>query len=86
MNYRVISADCHIDMIWTPGDLWVKNAPAKFRDQVPQVRETPSGPHPTTPALRPVPGIEVRFGDDPRVVARGLSVAAIGAFGLPPTA
>ena len=29
MNYRIISADCHIDMTWMPGDLWVKNAPAK---------------------------------------------------------
>jgi predicted TIM-barrel fold metal-dependent hydrolase len=28
-----------------PGDLWVKNAPAKWREQVPQVRETPDGPH-----------------------------------------
>ncbi len=45
MNYRVISADCHIDMTRMPGDLWVKNAPAKFGDRVPQVRETPDGPH-----------------------------------------
>jgi len=44
MNYRVISADCHIDMTWMPGDLWIENAPAKFRDQVPQVRDTPDGP------------------------------------------
>src|SRR5437762_11853536 len=40
MEYQVISADCHIDMTWMPGDLWVKNAPAKWRDQVPQVRES----------------------------------------------
>ena len=44
MTYRIISADCHIDMTWMPGDLWVKNAPARFRDQVPQVRQTPDGP------------------------------------------
>ena len=44
MSYRIISADCHIDMTWMPGDLWVKNAPARFRDQVPQVRQTPDGP------------------------------------------
>ncbi len=37
MSYRTISADCHIDMTWMPGDLWVKNAPARFRDLVPQV-------------------------------------------------
>jgi predicted TIM-barrel fold metal-dependent hydrolase len=45
MDYRIISADCHIDMTWMPGDLWVKNAPARLRDQVPQVRETSDGPH-----------------------------------------
>ena len=44
-DYRIISADCHIDMTWMPGDLWVKNAPAKFKEQVPQVRETDDGPH-----------------------------------------
>jgi predicted TIM-barrel fold metal-dependent hydrolase len=44
MSYRIISADCHIDMTWMPGDLWIKNAPARFRDQVPQVRQTPDGP------------------------------------------
>src|SRR5262245_5439049 len=44
MSYRIISADCHIDMTWMPGDLWVKNAPAKFRDRVPQVRQTDDGP------------------------------------------
>ena len=45
MAYRIISADCHIDMTWMPGNLWVENAPASWRDQVPQVRETPDGPH-----------------------------------------
>src|SRR5262249_58299467 len=44
MDYRIISADCHIDMTWMPGDLWVKNAPAKLREQVPHVRETAEGP------------------------------------------
>ena len=44
MSYRIISADCHIDMTWMPGDLWVKNVPAKLRDRVPQVRETGDGP------------------------------------------
>ena len=44
MEYRVISVDCHIDMTWMPGDLWVKNAPAKWRDQVPQVRQSDDGP------------------------------------------
>src|SRR5678815_4925030 len=45
MAYRIISADCHIDMTWMPGNLWVENAPARWRDHVPQVRETPDGAH-----------------------------------------
>ena len=45
MDYRIISADCHIDMTWMPGDLWTKNAPARWRAEVPQVRETDDGPH-----------------------------------------
>ena len=44
MDYRIISADGHIDMTWMPGDLWTANAPAKWRDQVPQVRQTAQGP------------------------------------------
>ena len=45
MDHRIISADCHIDMTWMPGDLWVKNVAAKFKEQAPQVRETSDGPH-----------------------------------------
>jgi predicted TIM-barrel fold metal-dependent hydrolase len=44
MEYRVISADCHIDMTWMPGDLWTTNAPAQWKEHVPQVRQTPDGP------------------------------------------
>jgi uncharacterized protein len=44
MDYRIISADCHIDMTWMPGDLWVDSAPAKWREHVPQVRQAPDGP------------------------------------------
>lgn len=44
-NYHIISADCHIDMTWMPGDLWVKNIDGKFREQAPQVRDTADGPH-----------------------------------------
>ena len=46
MSYRIISADCHIDMTWMPGTLtlWTENAPAKLREHVPQVRETPEDP------------------------------------------
>jgi predicted TIM-barrel fold metal-dependent hydrolase len=44
MEYRIISADCHIDMTWMPGDLWTSQTPAKWKDAVPQVRQTPEGP------------------------------------------
>jgi predicted TIM-barrel fold metal-dependent hydrolase len=44
MDYRIISADCHIDMTWMPGTLWIDSAPAKWRARVPQVRESPDGP------------------------------------------
>lgn len=44
MNYGIISADGHIDMTWMPGDLWTGNTPAKWKTQVPQVRQTPEGP------------------------------------------
>ncbi|MEE9262350.1 MAG: amidohydrolase family protein, partial [Dehalococcoidia bacterium] len=45
MEYKLISGDSHIDMTWMPGDVFVENAPAKFRDVVPRVVETDSGPH-----------------------------------------
>jgi predicted TIM-barrel fold metal-dependent hydrolase len=44
MAYTIISADGHIDMTWMPGDLWVNNAPTRWKEFVPQVRETPDGP------------------------------------------
>ena len=31
MNYRIISADDHIDMQWLPKDLWHKRVPAQWR-------------------------------------------------------
>ena len=40
MDYRIISADCHIDMTWMPGDLWVEARPRSGGTEVPQVRET----------------------------------------------
>ena len=43
MEYRVISGDGHIDLRWLPHDLFVSNAPAKWKDQVPQVMETKEG-------------------------------------------
>ena len=39
MDYRIISADCHIDMTWMPGELCASNAPVKGREHAPRVRE-----------------------------------------------
>jgi predicted TIM-barrel fold metal-dependent hydrolase len=44
MEYRVISADCHVDLCWLPPDLFTKNAPAALRDRMPYVAGTPRGP------------------------------------------
>ena len=43
MEYRIISADSHVDMTWLPGDLFFKSAPASWKDQVPKVVETAKG-------------------------------------------
>ena len=40
MEYKVISGDGHIDLRWLPHDLFVSHAPAQWKDQVPQVRDT----------------------------------------------
>jgi predicted TIM-barrel fold metal-dependent hydrolase len=43
MQYKVISADCHIDLIWLPPDLFTTNAGAAFKDRMPYVIEGPRG-------------------------------------------
>jgi uncharacterized protein len=43
MRYDVISADCHIDLIWLPPDLFTENSPAKLKDRMPYVIEGRSG-------------------------------------------
>jgi len=43
VEYKIISGDGHIDLAWLPPDLFVSNAPAKWKDQVPQVVETAEG-------------------------------------------
>src|SRR5437868_14940757 len=43
MKSDVISADCHIDLIWLPPDLFTANAGAAFRDRMPYVTEGPRG-------------------------------------------
>jgi predicted TIM-barrel fold metal-dependent hydrolase len=43
MKYDRISADCHIDLIWLPPDLFTSNAPAKLRTRMPYVIDTSRG-------------------------------------------
>ncbi|HEU5284310.1 MAG TPA: hypothetical protein VFU53_10885, partial [Burkholderiales bacterium] len=45
MDYRIISADDHIDMPWLPRDLWEKRVPATWRERAPRVVDGPDGPH-----------------------------------------
>jgi predicted TIM-barrel fold metal-dependent hydrolase len=44
MKYEVISADCHVDLIWLDPELFVKNARAELRDRMPYVTDGPKGP------------------------------------------
>jgi uncharacterized protein len=44
MDYRVISADDHIDLVWLPKDVWQKRVPAAVRDRVPRVEDFADGP------------------------------------------
>jgi predicted TIM-barrel fold metal-dependent hydrolase len=43
MQYRRISADCHLDMIWLPPDLFTSQAPRALKDQMPYVKEQADG-------------------------------------------
>ena len=43
MQYRRISADCHLDMLWLPPDLFTSNASSKMRDLMPYVAENSDG-------------------------------------------
>jgi predicted TIM-barrel fold metal-dependent hydrolase len=45
MDYRIVSADDHIDMPWLPRDLWQKRVPAAWRERAPRVVDTPEGPY-----------------------------------------
>ena len=44
MEYKVISADCHIDLIWLPADLFTSQAPAAMKDRMPYVTDGEDGP------------------------------------------
>src|SRR5213595_3101079 len=43
MKYDVISADCHVDLIWLPRDLFTANASAAFKERMPYVADGPRG-------------------------------------------
>ena len=45
MEYKVISADGHIDLIWLPPELFTENASASMRDRMPYVTDGPNGPN-----------------------------------------
>jgi predicted TIM-barrel fold metal-dependent hydrolase len=45
MDYRIISADDHIDLQWLPKDLWQSRVPAAWRAQAPRVVDTDDGPY-----------------------------------------
>src|SRR5437867_1260064 len=45
MEYRIISADDHIDLQWLPKDLWQKRVPASWRERAPKVVDTSDGPY-----------------------------------------
>ena len=44
MEYRIISADDHIDLTWLPKDTWQKRVPAAWRERAPRVIDTADGP------------------------------------------
>src|ERR1051326_3827605 len=44
MEYRCISADCHIDLTWLPHDLFVSNARASMKERMPFVVNGQDGP------------------------------------------
>lgn len=44
MSSKVISADCHIDLIWLPPELFTDNASAAMKDRMPYVVEGEKGP------------------------------------------
>src|SRR5271167_1566268 len=44
MQYKRISADCHLDMPWMPPDLFTSMAPSDMKDRMPFVVDTDDGP------------------------------------------
>ncbi len=44
MEYKCISADCHIDLVWLPPDLFTGNAGVAMKDRMPHVVDSDDGP------------------------------------------
>ena len=44
MTYNIISGDGHVDLNWLPHDLFVDNAPSQWKDKMPHVEDSSSGP------------------------------------------
>ena len=44
MDYEVISADCHIDLIWLPEDLFTSEASRDLAGRMPYVEDSEKGP------------------------------------------
>ena len=44
-DWKMFSADDHVDLPYLPGDLWIERVPRKFRDRVPRLVETTEGWH-----------------------------------------
>jgi len=44
MEYRRISADCHLDLPWMPPELFTSEASAAMKNRMPYVEEGPDGP------------------------------------------
>src|SRR5271166_3910773 len=45
MQYKRISADCHLDLPWLPPELFVSGAKRELKDRMPYVEEGPDGPY-----------------------------------------
>ena len=43
MQYTFVSADDHLDLNYTPADLWQQRLPVRYRDIGPKVVERPEG-------------------------------------------
>jgi uncharacterized protein len=48
MQYRRISADCHLDLPWLSAGLFASDAQRELRDRMPYVEDGPDGPRWTT--------------------------------------